>query len=182
MARVKLPMWIDLVSEQENSVARMRERLGGRVGPERFRGCGERVLAQTEEGARWGVVLTRDDTGAFVWTGPREVRRLPGARLVEPPARAVADPEASAQRAAHDDERADAVSAQAQALHEMASVARTFGALQEGDAVAFLDVGGVWAHGVLIEKCRFGGLVRREPNVVVAVGFQSLRPAAAALH
>ena len=105
------------------------------------------------------MVLTRDDTGAFVWTGPRLVRRVPTARLQVP-----------------------VVGAVPEEFEQMSADARAFGVLQEGDHVAFADQRGGSARGVLLEKCRFGALVRSEAGAVLAVGFQGVSSAASAVH
>ena len=61
MARFKLPMWSDFVRAEENSVENLRERLGGRVGAERFRDCGALVMVDSEDEPRLAPGGARKD-------------------------------------------------------------------------------------------------------------------------
>lgn len=63
-------------------------------------------------------------------------------------------------------------------IEAIAGDARLFGQIVEGQAVRYADEAGALVQGVVIEKCRWGALVRRLDGVVVAVGFRKLWPAA----
>jgi hypothetical protein len=63
-------------------------------------------------------------------------------------------------------------------LIQVASDARVFGSLSEGQDIRYADETGHFTRGKLIEKCRYGGLVARTDGVIVAVGFRKLWPAA----
>lgn len=65
----------------------------------------------------------------------------------------------------------------AEALHAVANDVRVFAALEEGHRVRFQDLGGI-AEGTLIEKCRYGALVRRDDQTVMGVGFRRIWPLA----
>jgi hypothetical protein len=65
-------------------------------------------------------------------------------------------------------------------LARVAADARVFATLSGGQHVRYADDAGELRSGRLVEKCRYGGLVRRDDGVVIAVGFRKLWPAAAA--
>lgn len=60
-------------------------------------------------------------------------------------------------------------------LHEVANDVRVFAALEEGHRVRFQDLSGI-AQGTLIEKCRYGAVVRRDDATVMGVGFRRIWP------
>ncbi len=63
-------------------------------------------------------------------------------------------------------------------LFEVASDARAFAELAEGDRVTFEQDGAPRpSEGVLVEKCRFGALVETSSGAVVGVGFRRIRRA-----
>jgi hypothetical protein len=61
-------------------------------------------------------------------------------------------------------------------LEKIAGDARLFGQLVEGQAVRYADGSGNLVDGKVVEKCRWGALVRRDDGAVVAVGFRKLWP------
>jgi hypothetical protein len=60
----------------------------------------------------------------------------------------------------------------------VSSDALVFSALQEGDLVRFNTFGDRHDEGSIVEKCRFGALVKRADGSIVGVGFQKLWPIA----
>jgi hypothetical protein len=58
-----------------------------------------------------------------------------------------------------------------------ASDARVFGAIERGARVLYDAGDGRVAEGLLVERCRYGGLVARDDGAVMAVGFRRLWPA-----
>lgn len=60
-------------------------------------------------------------------------------------------------------------------LCTVANDVRVFAALEEGHRVRFQDLSGV-AQGTLIEKCRYGAVVRRDDATVMGVGFRRIWP------
>lgn len=62
-------------------------------------------------------------------------------------------------------------------LSRIASDARMFAMLAEGQAVRYADDKGGLEDGSVVEKCRYGALVLRGDGTVVAVGFRKLFPA-----
>jgi hypothetical protein len=73
------------------------------------------------------------------------------------------------------------VSEPAQDLNAVVDDIRVFAALEEGHRVRFQDVGGI-AQGTLIEKCRYGAVVRRDDERVMGVGFRRIWPLANPSH
>ena len=67
------------------------------------------------------------------------------------------------------------VEAPAAELEAAANDVRVFAALEEGTRVRFQDRTGI-EHGTLIEKCRYGALVRRDDARVLGVGFRRIWP------
>jgi hypothetical protein len=63
----------------------------------------------------------------------------------------------------------------AEDLNAVANDVRVFAALEEGHRVRFQDLGGM-AQGTLIEKCRYGAVVRRDDETVMGVGFRRIWP------
>jgi hypothetical protein len=62
-------------------------------------------------------------------------------------------------------------------LNDVANDVRVFAALEEGTRVRFQDRSGL-SHGTLIEKCRYGAVVRRDDAAVIGVGFRRIWPLA----
>lgn len=62
-------------------------------------------------------------------------------------------------------------------LAGLSADARVFAQIAEGQAVRYADESGRLVDGKLVEKCRWGALVLRGDNSVVAVGFRKLWPA-----
>jgi hypothetical protein len=60
-------------------------------------------------------------------------------------------------------------------LNEAANDVRVFAALEEGHRVRFQDIGGM-AQGTVLEKCRYGAVVRRDDDAVMGVGFRRIWP------
>lgn len=61
-------------------------------------------------------------------------------------------------------------------LEKLAADARLFGLVVEGQAVRYADDTGLLVDGKVAEKCRWGALVLRGDDSVVAVGFRKLWP------
>ena len=60
-------------------------------------------------------------------------------------------------------------------LTAVANDVRVFATLEEGQRVRFQDLSGI-AQGTLIEKCRYGAVVRRDDQTVMGLGFRRLWP------
>lgn len=101
---------------------------------------------------RVGVVVHASPTHRDVWIGAGRLQRVPAAQaeITEP-----------------DEE-----------LAPIAADARVFGALLQGQRVAYETRDGEVGEGTLVEKLRFGGLVGLEGGRVLAVSFRKLAPAA----
>lgn len=143
--------------KKKPSIDAARSRLGGRPGDE----------AAPPAGFAPGVVVTfaitsgRRMPGAIVFASRSEVHvLLDGVRLRRLSPRDVI---------VHDGE----VSAE---LEKIASDARLFGMLVEGQPVRYADDSGRLVDGKVVEKCRWGALVLRDDGSVVAVGFRKLWP------
>ena len=137
------------------TVDAVRSQLGGRA--ESLPGIGEIVAIKSTDHSEAGVVLFVSSTHFDVWYGGSQVRRTPR-ELIEP---YIGD-------VSHE-------------LMVVASDARVFAALQEGERVRFSPGEDGHDEGTLSEKCRFGGLVLRDDGVMVGVGFQRLWPASETL-
>ncbi|WP_434046875.1 MULTISPECIES: hypothetical protein [Sorangium] len=152
----------------------VRERLGGRASTEP--GVGELVTLTTAAGrALPGVVLFRRGARVDIWidAGETESSVLDEERRSSP-ARATIS-----RGVVHRAQPADIGPLRVPApesLVAIASDARVFAALSEGQRIRFQD-GGDLAEGTLVEKCRFGGLVQRDDGVLLGVGFRRLWPA-----
>lgn len=140
------------------TVDAVRRRLGGRASTEA--GAGEVVSFHDERGlCRLGVVVFVRGEDLDVWAQGDVVRRL--RRPAAEPADGVVPPE----------------------LLEVSTEARLFAALEEGQRVRYAPPEGARApsrpmgEGVLVEKCRFGGLIERGDGAVLGVGFRRLWPA-----
>lgn len=62
-------------------------------------------------------------------------------------------------------------------LDAIANDVRVFAALEEGHRVRFQDLSGM-AQGTVLEKCRYGAVVRRDDQRVMGVGFRRIWPLA----
>lgn len=139
--------------ESAPTVDAVRRRLGGRASSEGR--AGELVaLSGGAEGERLGVVLFAKDEELAVWVGEGLVRKT-RSRLARSTGGAVPP-----------------------ALTKVADDARVFGSLAEGQRVTFEAGERQIARGTLIEKCRFGALVRLENGTLVGVGFRRIWPMA----
>lgn len=103
-----------------------------------------------------GVVLHQTEGDVDVWVGDSLVRRTRHDKVfaIDSSARAISD-----------------------ATLRAASDARVFGAIERGARVLYDAGDGRVAEGLLVEKCRYGGLVARDDGAVMAVGFRRLWPA-----
>lgn len=124
----------------------VRARLGGRARTDPQAG---RVVCFLDTGAT-GVVLFGHGDEVHVFSNAGWVRRTTADALTQ-----VDDP--------------------AEDLSSVANDVRVFAALEEGHRVRFQDLGGM-AQGTLIEKCRYGAVVRRDDETVMGVGFRRIWP------
>lgn len=149
--RFQLP--VSRVTTPKATVDAVRDRLGGRA--ESLAGVGSLVLVPGLEGdTRPGVVLFATEDKFDVWIGDGRVRRA---------------------------FRADVQSFQDEVppdLMTVSSDALVFAQLREGDPVRFNTFGDRHDEGTIVEKCRFGALLKRADGSVVGVGFQKLWPIA----
>ena len=122
----------------------VRARLGGRARTDLQAG---RVVCFLDTGAT-GVVLFGQGSEVHVFSNAGWVRRTTTDALTQ-----VDEPAAE--------------------LHAVANDVRVFAALEEGNRVRFQDLGGM-AQGTLIEKCRYGAVVRRDDETVMGVGFRRI--------
>lgn len=167
--KVNLPLFADPVEKtaishdtnKKPSIDAARARLGGRVIDE---------MEPLPLGLAPGVVVSfalssgRRMPGVVVFASRAEVHvLLDGVRLRRLP------PE---ELAPHD-------GVVAIELEKIAGDARLFGMLVEGQPVRYADDTGCLIEGKVVEKCRWGALVRRDDGAVVAVGFRKLWPAPA---
>ena len=132
----------------KSSIDAVRARLGGRARTDLQAG---RVVCFLDTGAV-GVVLFAQGSEVHVFSNAGWVRRTTADAL-----RHVDEPGAD--------------------LHAVVSDVRVFAALEEGARVRFQDRGGM-AQGTLIEKCRYGAVVRRDDAAVMGVGFRRIWPLA----
>ena len=127
------------------TVDAVRKRLGGRASTEA--GAGEVVTLLAPQGERTGVVLFVRGDQLDVWLEGDVVRRV--RRPDAPPTDGVVPEEVLA----------------------VALDARAFGELREGQRVYFQHEG-IASEGMLMEKCRFGGLVERTDGTMIGVAFR----------
>ena len=126
----------------------VRARLGGQARTNQQAG---RVVCFLDTGAA-GVVLFAQDDEVHVFSSAGWVRRTTRDALTP-----VEEPAAE--------------------LHAVAADVRVFASLEEGARVRFQDHGGM-AQGTLLEKCRYGALVRRDDSAILGVGFRRIWPLA----
>jgi hypothetical protein len=138
----------DPSSPPKSTLDAVRARLGGRARTDRQAG---RVVCFLDTGAK-GVVLFAQGDEVHVFSNAGWVRRTTADALGQ-----VDEPLADL-RAVVDD-------------------VRVFAALEEGTRVRFQDRSGM-AHGTLIEKCRYGAVVRRDDAKLMGVGFRRIWPLA----
>jgi len=136
----------------DSSINGVRARLGGRAHTDAQAG---RVVAFLDTGAV-GVVLFAQGDEVHVFSKAGWVRRTTQDAL------------------SHVDEPRPE-------LDEVASDVRVFAALEEGTRVRFQDRTGM-AQGTLLEKCRYGAVVRRDDDRVMGVGFRRIWPLPNASH
>lgn len=127
-----------------------RSALGGRLATER--GAGEIVRVSMKRGADAdGVVICVQGETRDVWIGQGRFVRTTR-------------------------ERVQTAAGPAPALEAVAADARRFAAMREGDPVRATRRDGTHADGTLLEKCRYGALVR-SGDTVLAVSFRRVAPA-----
>jgi hypothetical protein len=154
---------VEAPSSEKPTVDAVRKRLGGRAST--GAGAGDLVsLTTAGGGVLQGVVLFTGGDDVDVWV------EQPG-----DPAGAALPSRSSRVRRAR---RADVAPLHAPAprgLDAVSNDARVFGALVEGQRIRFQD-GERLGEGSLVEKCRFGGLVRRDDGTILGVGFRRMWP------
>ena len=136
----------DPAQRPRSTLDAVRARLGGRARTDLQAG---RVVCFLDTGAT-GVVLFGHGDEVHVFSNAGWVRRTTSDLLTP-----VDEPAAD--------------------LHEVANDVRVFAALEEGNRVRFQDLSGI-AQGTLIEKCRYGAVVRRDDQTVMGVGFRRIWP------
>jgi len=129
-----------------STIEAVRARLGGRARTDPQAG---RVVCFLDTGAT-GVVLFGHGDEVHVFSNAGWVRRTTADALTQ-------------------------VDEPAEDLNDVANDVRVFAALEEGHRVRFQDLGGM-AQGTLIEKCRYGAVVRRDDETVMGVGFRRIWP------
>jgi hypothetical protein len=148
-----LPSRLPIDGGSPPTLARARERLGGRAGS--FADAGTIVRVDDAGGKPMlGVLLCCDERTSDVWLEAGFVKRTRRGAAV-PTKVAAASP-----------------------LARIAADALVFGRLEEGQRVRFEPPGRDPALGVLFEKCRYGALVADDAGAVFAVGFRRVWPLA----
>jgi hypothetical protein len=149
------------------TVDEVRRRLGGRASTD---GSAGELVQLIATGGRElpGVVLFGSGEDVDVW--------------VEQPGSAVAVAlGAGVVRRARRPDVAPLQAPPSKDLTSVASDARVFGALREGQRIRYQAEDGL-DEGTLVEKCRFGALVQRDDGAIVGVGFRRIWPAAARIE
>jgi hypothetical protein len=146
--RISLPVNDPSAKRPKSTIEAVRARLGGRARTDLQAG---RVVCFLDTGAT-GVVLYGQGEEVHVFSNAGWVRRTTADALTH-----VDEPGAD--------------------LYAVANDVRVFAALEEGTRVRFQDLGGI-AQGTLIEKCRYGAVVRRDDAAVMGVGFRRIWPLA----
>ncbi|WP_438019538.1 hypothetical protein WMF18_10880 [Sorangium sp. So ce315] len=174
LIKLDTPVRVAAPASSKPSVDTVRERLGGRASTEP--GVGELVALTTAAGKTLpGVILFRRGATVDVWIDTNETEQS-----VPDDSKRTASPRSTASHGVvHRAQHADIAPLRAPApesLIAIASDARVFAALSEGQRIRFQD-GGDLAEGTLVEKCRFGGLVQRDDGALLGIGFRRLWPA-----
>jgi hypothetical protein len=151
--KLALPLLSDLLpplAKRAPRVEAARAQLGGRAstGP----GAGRVVAVESSGAAKVGVVLFESPDEVDVFFADGTVRRARPEELGAPPP-SISEPIA---RAAAD--------------------ACVFARLAEGQKVRYEAQPGTFAHGTLVEKCRYGALVLRDDGKIMAIGFRRMWP------
>jgi hypothetical protein len=146
--RVSLPVNDSSAKRPRSTIEAVRARLGGRAHTDPQAG---RVVCFLDTGAT-GVVLFGHGEEVHVFSNAGWVRRTTADALTQ-------------------------VDEPAEDLNVVANDVRVFAALEEGNRVRFQDLSGL-AQGTLIEKCRYGAVVRRDDETVMGVGFRRIWPLA----
>lgn len=146
--RISLPVNDPTAKRPKSTIDAVRARLGGRARTDLQAG---RVVCFLDTGAT-GVVLFGHGKEVHVFSNAGWVRRTTADALTQ-------------------------VDEPAPELYAVANDVRVFAALEEGSRVRFQDLGGM-AQGTLIEKCRYGAVVRRDDAAVMGVGFRRIWPLA----
>jgi len=146
--RVSLPVNAAPGERRSSTLDAVRARLGGRARTSPQVG---RVVRFLDTGAT-GIVLFAQGDEVHVFSNAGWVRRTTREAVVY-----VEQPDAELDRIAND--------------------VRVFAALEEGTRVRFQDLSGL-AQGTLLEKCRYGALVRRDDAAILGVGFRRVWPLA----
>jgi hypothetical protein len=144
--RVSLPVNDPAAKRSKSTLEAVRARLGGRARTDLQAG---RVVCFLDTGAT-GVVLFGQGEEVHVFSNAGWVRRTTQDALTQ-----VDEPAAE--------------------LFAVSNDVRVFAALEEGTRVRFQDLSGI-AQGTLIEKCRYGAVVRRDDAAVMGVGFRRIWP------
>ena len=150
--RIKLPV-VEEEAAPEATVEVLRRSLGGPLLDDEGATAG-RAVALAAQPERPLVVLFEDADSAHLWVGQGRVRKVPRAGLLEFRGSLPAD------------------------LAAIARDIRRLHTMTEGTPVGVLlpEPPGATGRGVLLEKCRFGGLVRISDGRLLAVGFRRLWP------
>lgn len=142
------------------SIEEARAALGGRVSTEA--GAGACVRVTMSRGPVIGVLICSSGDERDVWFDAGKLVRAKAsdvASLVE------VDPSV--------DDRL-VTRALPPELETVAADARRFAVLREGERVSCLDQRSAERRGLLVEKCRYGALVRTDEGAVLAVSFRRI--------
>ncbi|MCA9643790.1 MAG: hypothetical protein KC492_24020 [Myxococcales bacterium] len=157
------------VTDADASVSRapradvLRAQLGGRA--QTPVGAGELVTLETSSVVSLvGVLLGESGDQRLVLTRGGVVRKADKARVQRLPEPAA---QSHATGTSHGDDSE---------LRALAARVKRFAALDEGDNVCIEDARLGSVEGILVEKCRFGGLVLRKDGSLLAAGFSKLQP------
>lgn len=133
-----------------------RKRLGGRAST--APGAGDLVEVKTKLGlTKPGVILFIQDDEVDIWIADDTVLRTTRDRTTPLPPQGVVPRD----------------------IATVASDARVFGSLGEGQRVRYLHALDDLADATLVEKCRYGALLLRDDGTLVGVGFRRVWPAVA---
>ena len=142
------------VLPKKPSIDAARTRLGGTaLGHAQPPGLAPGVVVQFEEDGE-GVVIFASIIEVHVLLDPQRMRRFAPAEL-------------AVHEGGHD-------------LGYLATDAKIFGMLHDGQAIRYAGDDGTMVDGVIAEKCRWGALIQRGDGTVLAIGFRKLWPRAGA--